>query len=84
MLEERQIDSSISAGGVALESGFSEMNHKDDIYDGVFDDIRIESIRTDGERKTVLYQNSFEGLDKIVSRVKNGFDSTIDWMIDTF
>ncbi|RED61596.1 polysaccharide deacetylase family protein [Cohnella lupini] len=83
-LEERQIDSSINAGGVALESGFSEMNHKDDIYDGVFDDIRIESIRTDGERNTVLYQNSFEGLDKIVSRVKNAFDSTIDWMIDTF
>ncbi|BBI33132.1 polysaccharide deacetylase family protein [Cohnella abietis] len=84
LLVNQIINSSIGAGGVALESKYNEQNKKDNIYDGVFDDVKVVAIGKDFKKQATLYNNSYEGLKKAVSIVKRSFNSTIDWVIETF
>ncbi|WP_239614051.1 polysaccharide deacetylase family protein [Cohnella mopanensis] len=84
LLADRVIDGSIRTGSVAIESEYHEQNEKDDIYDGVFDDVKVVALGTNGQQQATLYSNSFVGVQKFVSRMQRAFDTTIDWMIDTF
>ncbi|QMV44316.1 polysaccharide deacetylase family protein [Cohnella cholangitidis] len=84
LLVDRAIDETIQAGSVAIQSEYHEQNEKDDIYDGVFDDIKVSALSKNGELQTTLYSNGFAGVRKLASEMKRAFDSTIDWMIDTF
>jgi hypothetical protein len=83
-LQGKEIDASIASGSVALESRFNEQNKKDLIYDGVFEDVKINALQQDGETGEQLYSNRFAGMEKLVSETKRRFNSTIDWMIDSF
>jgi hypothetical protein len=84
LLVDRVIDDAIRTGSVAIESEYHEQNEKDDIYDGVFDDVKVAALGTDGQLQATLYSNSFVGVQKFVSRMQRAFNTTIDWMIDTF
>ncbi|MFC4302717.1 polysaccharide deacetylase family protein [Cohnella boryungensis] len=83
-LQGKEIDSSIASGSVALESRFNDQNKKDLIYDGVFEDVKINALQQEGETGEQLYSNRFAGMEKLVSQAKRRFNSTIDWMIDSF
>ncbi len=68
------IDGEISSGSIALESEYNVQNERDDIYDGVFDDVQIKG----------LYSNRFSGLDKWFKEIERSMDATLDWVIETF
>ncbi|GGH31412.1 polysaccharide deacetylase family protein [Paenibacillus segetis] len=83
LLNQQIIDSSVIKGGVALGSQFHEQNTKDDIYDGVFDDLRIESLQAQGP-SSVLFNSKPTGLKRIISHIQKAVSTSIDWAIDTF
>ncbi|WP_213023727.1 polysaccharide deacetylase family protein [Brevibacillus reuszeri] len=83
LLDSQKIDSTIE-GGVALEAEYSEVNKKDDIYDGVFTDVKVASPGAEGAEETVLFTNIYTGFQGVVARVENAIDASIDWVIDTF
>jgi len=82
-VDSQKIDNTIS-GGVALEAGYSEVNKKDDIYDGVFTDVQIDSLEKEGIEPTLFFSNVYTGLQGVVRKVENAISATIDWVIDTF
>lgn len=84
VLNERRIDSALSSGGVALESEYSTINKRDVIYDSVFDDLKVVSIRPKGAGETTIYDNGLTGLRWLFSQIKNAFNGAVDWAIDTF
>lgn len=68
-------------GSVYLESkcgeyGYSQRNLVDDVYDGIFKNLKITDINNNE-----LYDSSFKGADKIAFSIKNIFNSVIDWFI---
>lgn len=71
---DAQVDDGISSGAVALESEYNVQNERDDIYDGVFDDVQIKG----------LYSNKDTGIKKWVGKIERYFHTTVDWMIETF
>ncbi|MFB9277293.1 polysaccharide deacetylase family protein [Cohnella cellulosilytica] len=71
---ESPIDDGISAGSVALESEYNVQNERDDIYDGVFEDVQIKG----------LYSNRYTGLNKWVKEIERSVNRAVDWMIETF
>lgn len=83
IVDSQKIDSTIS-GGVALEARYSEVNKKDDIYDGVFTDVQIASLEKEGIEPTLFFSNVYTGLQGVVRKVENAISATIDWVIDTF
>lgn len=83
LLSGRAIDASLAKGGVALGSEASALNVKDDIYDGRFTDVTVKTIDKSGAPKP-YYHDTNEGLQRVTSAVKHGFNTTVDWFIDTF
>lgn len=83
LLNQQIIDSSVAIGGVALGSQFNEQNKKDDIYDGVFDDLRIESLQAQGP-SLVKFSSKPTGLKEVISQIQKAMSTSIDWVIDTF
>lgn len=84
LLDKQQIDPSISSGGVALEAAFSDVNKKDDIYDGVFADVQIASLEQPNGEQQMLFSNVQTGLAGVVSSTKKAISAAVDWVIDTF
>lgn len=84
VLDNTAIDSAIGQGGVALEAQYSKKNKKDDIYDGVFTDVKVASVGEKETDQTVLFTNSYTGFQGAISRVENAISASIDWVIDTF
>ncbi|MGG4455240.1 polysaccharide deacetylase family protein [Brevibacillus porteri] len=84
LMDQQQIDPSISSGGVALEAAYSEVNKKDDIYDGVFADVQIGSLVQPNGEQQMLFSNVQTGLAGVVSSIKKAISATTDWVIDTF
>ena len=62
----------------------SEKNLKDDVYDGVFNDLCIESIASNNEKVATLFDNRLNGFQKIYEEMKDKFNSVIDWFIENF
>lgn len=84
-VNQQAIDSAIASGGVALGSAYSEKNKQDDIYDGVFTDVKISSIQNDArDQEQILFRNSYTGMEKAVNRMKDAFTTTVDWVMETF
>lgn len=82
-----QIDNAIIKGGVGLESRYSEINKKDKIYDGVFEDLKIEEItkeKNENNKMPILFYNGYNKSQKIVKNIKSFFNSLVDWAIETF
>lgn len=78
------VDSSVSTGGVALESKYSKRNKKDDIYDGVFIDVTVHSLDKEQAPQTVVYTNRSTGAQGVVRKIEKAISASIDWVIDTF
>ncbi|MED4909794.1 polysaccharide deacetylase family protein [Brevibacillus centrosporus] len=84
-VNQQAIDSAIASGGVALGSAYSEKNKQDDIYDGVFTDVKISSIQNGAsDQEQILFRNSYTGMEKAVNRMKDAFTTTVDWVMETF
>ncbi|MGO4181354.1 polysaccharide deacetylase family protein [Paenibacillus sp. TAF43_2] len=83
-LSLQQISSSIVGGNIALASKASLNYEKDDIYDAVFDNIKVTTVKEDGTEHESLYKNGYVGIEGLISRVKNAINASFDWAIDTF
>lgn len=83
-LSLQQISNSIVGGNIALASKASLNNEKDDIYDAVFDNIKVTTVNEDGTEHESLYKNGYVGIEGLISRVKNAINASFDWAIDTF
>lgn len=71
-------------GSICLKSMPSEKNLKDDVYDGVFNDLCIKSIAKNNEKLTTLFDNRLNGFQKIYEDSKVKFNKVIDWFIENF
>ncbi|GIP28959.1 hypothetical protein J23TS9_40890 [Paenibacillus sp. J23TS9] len=84
LLVNQPLDGSIASGGAALGAEYNKQNTKDDIYDGVFESLKIEALkRTDGS-KELLFNSRSTGLKGIAVKIQNIMNASIDWAIDTF
>ncbi len=89
IVKNQIIDSTIRCGGVALEAAYSPPKKdndyiKDDIYDGVFDDVKIVTASQREGKEMVLFSNTHSGLQSITVKIRDWCNTIIDWMIDTF
>jgi len=84
LLIEQQMNSSLSGGEIALAAKASILNEKDDIYDAVFDNIKVTTVQQDGTEQELLYKNGYVGMQGVISRVNNAINASFDWAIDTF
>jgi hypothetical protein len=84
LVSDQQLNESIQSGQVGLESKASSKNAKDDIYDAVFDNLKIVKITEDGSEQEKLFTNGYAGVEGVISRIKNAIDASFDWAIDTF
>lgn len=71
----------LKQGSIYLESawgeyGYSQRNIADDVYDGVFQKLKITDLN-DNE----LYNSSLKGIDKTIYSIKNSFNKVVDWFI---
>lgn len=71
----------LEKGSVYLESafgeyGYSQRNIADDVYDGVFKELKITDINEE-----VLYDSTIKGFELIKYNVKNIFNKVINWFI---
>ncbi|MFR1708253.1 MAG: glycoside hydrolase [Clostridium sp.] len=71
----------LKQGSIYLESawgeyGYSQRNIADDVYDGVFQKLKITDFN-DNE----LYDSSLKGIDKTIYSIKNSFNKVVDWFI---
>jgi hypothetical protein len=84
LLSGQQIKSTIKGGEIVLAAEASRANLKDDIYDAVFDDIKVMSVTEDGSEQKLLYKNGYAGIEGLISRIRNAVNASFDWAIDTF
>ena len=80
---DQEIDSSLVKGGIALGASYHKQNKKDDIYDGVFDDVIVKSIEENVDEK-ILFSNTLDGFQKVVGTFKKSINNATNWVIDTF
>lgn len=71
----------LDKGSVYLESafgeyGYSQRNIADDVYDGVFKELKITDINEE-----ILYDSTLKGFELIKYNVKNTFNKVINWFI---
>ncbi|MGY5342654.1 polysaccharide deacetylase [Paenibacillus glucanolyticus] len=83
ILDQQPVHASIGAGGVAFESQFHEQNEKDDIYDAIFEDVRILSESSDRDQK-LLFTNKPTGFTGMVTSVQRTVNRAVDWAVETF
>jgi hypothetical protein len=84
LLTQVNIDSAVNTGAVVLESEYNPQNKKDDIYDGVFGDLRIESLNQEDSRSSVLFDSKSKGVKGVVTQIQKAISTSIDWAIETF
>lgn len=75
-------------GCVYLQSGwggeaYSQRNLADDVYDGVFKNVKVTQATGTGE-ETVLYDNMLHGTEKVVADVRRFWDNLVNLFIETF
>ena len=75
------IDPSIIGGGIALGTWRSRINAKDDIYDAVFQDLKITKA---GEQDAFLYSNTYDLWDGILAWIKDAYDALLNWSMAMF
>lgn len=77
-----------SSGYVYLESawgeyGYSQRNIADDVYDGVFDNIKFSLIDDSDDSSDILYDNQLHGWEKELYHINNAWNNVLDWFIKT-
>lgn len=84
LLADKSIDGSIDSGSIALESMYHKQGDNDDIYDGLFDDVEVWTLKADGSVGQKMYSNRLTGMDRWLNTTKHKWNDTVDWAIDTF
>lgn len=90
LLDRRQLADSIGSGKVTLASQASDPHKNDGIYDAVFENVEIVSLKSPDspdspdEKADVVFSNRLSGWDGLVKRAKLTFDSAVNWVIDHF
>ncbi|GBF74919.1 hypothetical protein PA598K_03290 [Paenibacillus sp. 598K] len=79
-----EVGEAAASGGVLLESEASPLNKKDTIYDGVFDNVEVRTIRADGSVGKAIYDNRLRGVELVVAKVRGAVNHAVDWAIETF
>ncbi len=69
--------SNIYLMGAFTEYGYSQRNVVDDVYDAVFEKLKI----ADPDTGNILYTYRLSGIDKILQTVKNVFNKVLNWFI---
>ncbi|PQP89183.1 hypothetical protein CPT76_13530 [Paenibacillus sp. AR247] len=81
---QASVDPSLKGGAVGLGSAYSPQNTKDDIYDGIFEDVTVTTENAADGKTSVWYTNKLLGWKKVAAQIEHAMDATIDWAIDTF
>ena len=73
--------SNVNEGSIFLEAGpskngNSEKNTTDDVYDGVFKNLKITNLNN-----TVLFDSSLKGTEAIIYELKNSYNKVVNWFI---
>ena len=76
-----KIDSSLEGKRLALGTWRSRLNAKDDIYDAVFQDLKIT---VPEDKETVLYQNTYDLWQGIAAGIEDVLNSLINWSMAAF
>lgn len=84
LIDAITIDQAPERGGIALESASSKSNKKDDIYDGVFQDVQISAWEDNREQAVMVFSNKPGGFRKASRAIEQAVDQAINWAIDTF
>lgn len=74
-----------STGSVYLQSawgeyGYSQRNIADDVYDGVFENLRITGVDNSSD---ILYDNQIHGWNRVVYDIKDTWNNVLNWFIKT-
>lgn len=76
------------AGGLALGAGwhgygYSQVNLADDVYDAVFDGIKVE-VLSDGETSghPVLYDVHYTGVERYKHQIRKTWEKILDWALN--
>lgn len=74
----------LSAGGIGLNAvwggyGYSQRNLADDVYDGVFSNLKITA--NDTEKETILYDKSYTGLAKVQFQLRQLWRKVLDFAL---
>lgn len=83
-IKNLKISESSTKGSICLKAMRSEQNIKDDVYDGVFNDLCIEEISKKNENVKFLFDNRITGSEKIWDDITTIYDKIIDWFIENF
>ncbi len=79
---ERTEKGSVMFGVLGPDLDGDENRIPDDIYDGIFERVKISVPGTDPTAaETVLYSNCATGTKKVMFTVKKAFDRTVNWFI---
>ena len=75
-------------GCVYLQSGwggeaYSQRNLADDVYDGVFKNVKVTQATGAGE-ETVLYDNMLHGTEKVFADVRTFWNNLVNLFVETF
>lgn len=69
---------------IVSKDGFSQRNLADDVYDGVFDKLYIETLPQGEKGETsILYDNRLHGWDNFTDICKNTWQGLVNWFIRT-
>lgn len=61
--------------------GWSQRNLADDVYDGVFEKLKISTLPDEDGVSDILYNDQLQGFSKVVSVVSEKWKALIDWFI---
>ena len=61
--------------------GWNQRNLADDVYDGVFEKIKISSLPDEDGENNVIYDNLLHGFNKFTSVVSRRWEALINWFI---
>lgn len=74
------VEKRLATGGVALEARYNAQNERDDIYDAVFEDVKVVV----GGEGNVLVDHSLKGWKALRNKSWKALQAGLDWIMDTF
>ena len=76
------------AGGMLLEAdwrgyGYSQTNLADDVYDGVFAELKVEKLIPNQKELPVLYDVHYTGVERLKRQLNHKWEALLDWVLAT-
>ena len=75
-------------GGLLLEAdwrgyGYSQTNLADDVYDGVFAELKAEELIPNQKDNPVLYDVHYTGVERLKRQLNHKWEALLDWVLAT-